>query len=231
VTPGSRQPCAAAAATLVLAACAGGSSGGGGLAGPDPPGGGTGGSAAFCTTKDFTPPADSPYRLPYAAGATFTMFQGNCPANPLWGHHGKFAYDFAMPIGTPVHAMRAGSVIFTEDRYLDTDHTPGHENGIWIEHEDGTVADYLHFTTSSVVPAVGEDVQAGDLLGFSGHSGGSDRPHLHVEVFATRGNYVKSNTLPVTFSNLEGETAPSGELLEGNAYTALASDSASASAR
>lgn len=159
------------------------------------------------------------------------MFQGNCPPNPAWGHHGKYAYDFEMPIGTPVHVMRAGLVIFAEDRYLDTDHTPGHENGVWIEHEDGTVADYLHFTTSSVVPAVGANLQAGDLLGFSGHSGGSDRPHLHVEVFASRGNYAKANTLPVTFNNLEGETALSGELLEGNVYAALAPDSARSAAR
>jgi murein DD-endopeptidase MepM/ murein hydrolase activator NlpD len=149
------------------------------------------------------------------------MFQGNCPTNPAWGHHGKFAYDFEQPIGTPVHAMRGGNVIFTEDRYLNSDHTPGHENGVWIEHADGTVANYLHFSPSSVVALTGITVQPGDILGFSGHSGASDRPHLHVEAFGSRGNYSKANTIPVTFNNAGGVTKPSGELIQGNAYLAL----------
>jgi murein DD-endopeptidase MepM/ murein hydrolase activator NlpD len=214
-----RQPARTAwalAALLSCAACGGG--GGGGQAnppGPPPP------AAADCLARTFTPPAQSPYSLPYAVGSTFTMFQGNCPPNPAWGHHGKYAYDFQMPIGTPIHAMRDGIVIFTEDRYTDNDHTPGHENGAWVEHADGSVANYLHMTQSSVVVVVGTAVQAGDLLGFSGNSGASDRPHLHVEAFATRGPYVKSNTVPITFNNADGETEPSGGLIQDRAYTAL----------
>ncbi len=111
-------------------------------------------------------------------------------------------------------------------------HAAGHENGVWIEHADGTVSNYLHMTQSSVVVAVGAAVTAGDLVGFSGNSGASDRPHLHVEAYASQGDFVKSNTLPITFSNLEGETALSGELLQDEAYTALApSPSARSSAR
>ena len=130
-------------------------------------------------------------RLPFAVGSSFVMFQGNCPPNPTWGHHGKYAYDFQMPIGTPIHAMR-----------------------------DGTVSNYLHMTQSSVVVMLGAAVAAGDLLGFSGNSGASDRPHLHVEAYASLGNFVKSNTLPITFSNAEGPLAPSGELVQDQAYTA-----------
>jgi murein DD-endopeptidase MepM/ murein hydrolase activator NlpD len=201
-----------------LAACGGGGGGGGG--------GGSGSRAAgdpsqFCTTKPFAAPQESRYRLPYAVGPTFTMFQGNCPANPAWGHYGKFAYDFDLPLDTPVYAMRAGEVIFSEDRYLNSDHTQGHENGVWVRHEDGTVADYLHFSPSTVVPAVGTAVEAGDLLGFSGDSGGSPVPHLHVEAFANGSNFDKANTIPLTFNNAEGVTRPSGELIQGNAYTAL----------
>jgi murein DD-endopeptidase MepM/ murein hydrolase activator NlpD len=202
---------------LLAAACGGGGSGDGpsNQAPPPPP------VSADCIARDFTPPAKSAYSLPFAVGSTFTMFQGNCPPNPAWGHHGKYAYDFQMPIGTPIHAMRAGTVIFTEDRYLDSDHTPGHENGVWIEHADGSVANYLHMTQSSVVVVVGTGVSARDLLGFSGNSGGSDRPHLHVEAFATRGPYVHANTIPITFNNVDGETEPSGGLIQDRAYTAL----------
>jgi murein DD-endopeptidase MepM/ murein hydrolase activator NlpD len=217
-----------APALLAGAACGGGGSGGdapGDPPGPPPP------AAAACIAREFTPPLQSPYSLPYEIGSTFTMFQGNCPPNPAWGHHGKYAYDFEMPIGTPVHAMRDGIVIFTEDRYEDSDHMSGHENGVWVEHADGSVADYLHMTQSSVVVVVGTAVQAGDLLGFSGNSGASDRPHLHVEAFASRGNYVKTNTVPITFSNADGATEPSGELIQGNAYTALPVTSSDGAAR
>ncbi len=206
-------------ALLLGAGCCGGGGGGGaGQAnppGPPPP------AATACIARTFTPPAQSPYSLPYAVGSTFTMFQGNCPPNPAWGHHGKYAYDFQMQIGTPLHAMRDGTVIFLEDRYADSDHTPGHENGVWIEHADGTVSNYLHMTQSSVVVVIGTAVRVGDLLGFSGNSGASDRPHLHVEAFATRGPYIHSNTVPITFNNADGEIEFSGALIQDRAYTAL----------
>jgi murein DD-endopeptidase MepM/ murein hydrolase activator NlpD len=218
----SRRRVGAIARTVALVACGGGGdegmSDGSAGAGAGNPGASL---ADFCTTKPFTPPAQSPYRLPYEVGSSYVMFQGNCPAHPAWGHYGKFAYDFEQPIGTPVHAMRGGTVIFTEDRYLNSDHACGHENGVWIEHDDGTVADYLHFSPSSVVVVTATKVQAGDLPGFSGDSGGSDRPHLHVEAFANRNDYSKPNTIPLTFNNAGGITEARGELIQGNAYAAL----------
>ncbi len=60
---------------LTLAACGGGASGGARQ------------MTDFCDSKAFTPVAQSEYVLPYAVNATFTMFQGNCPADPAWGHH------------------------------------------------------------------------------------------------------------------------------------------------
>jgi murein DD-endopeptidase MepM/ murein hydrolase activator NlpD len=177
--------------------------------------------ARFCQTKPFTPPALSPYRLPYAVGETYTMFQGNCPSDASWGHHGMFAYDFAMPLGTPVRAMRAGTVFFVADSFSNDDHTPGHENGVWVLHADGTVANYLHFSPSSAAVAVDDAVAAGDLLGLSGHSGASDRPHLHVQAYADGFSFTKPNTVPVTFVNAGGPTLQSGELIQDQAYTAL----------
>jgi murein DD-endopeptidase MepM/ murein hydrolase activator NlpD len=177
--------------------------------------------AQFCTTKAFTPPAQSPYRLPYAVGSTYVMFQGNCPVNPAWGHHGMFAYDFEMPLGTPVYAMRAGTVTFTESRYANDDHTPGHENTVWLRHDDGTVSVYAHFSPAAVMVLVGAAVQAGDQLGLSGHSGASDRPHLHVQAYATAMRFEKQDSVPITFVNADGPLRPTGELIQDNAYTAL----------
>ena len=203
------KPLAVAPLVALLAACGGGEDAGGQAQGD------------FCDTIPFTAPAASPYRLPYAVGTTFTVIQGNCPSNPNWGHHDSYAYDFDMPLGTPVIAMRGGTVIFENDQYSNDDHVPGHENNVWILHDDGTIAQYGHLSPGGNAVAVNQVVVSGDLLGLSGNSGNSAGPHLHVWVYANGLVFNKTNTVPQTFSNAGGVTEPSGELIQGNAYTAL----------
>ncbi len=198
-----------AVSMAALAACGGGSSGG--RAQP----------ASFCAAAVFTAPDQSPYALPYAVGATFRMFQGNCPANPAWGHRDMLAYDFDLPMGTPVHAARAGTVIRTEDRYSDDDHIPGHENMVVVQHADGTMFRYAHLRLNGVAVVLGTAVAQGELLGFSGNSGSSSGPHLHADLLRSGGDGSRSSTLPLTFSNAGGRTMPSGELIQDEAYTAL----------
>jgi murein DD-endopeptidase MepM/ murein hydrolase activator NlpD len=197
-------------AGILLTAC-GGSGGGAGA----------GAQADFCDSRPFTPANQSAYVLPYTVGSTFTMFQGNCPANPAWGHNGMFAYDFDLPTGTPVRASREGTVIFTNEQFSDNDHIPGHENLVVIQHADGTVMRYAHLTINGVEVAQGAAVQPGELLGFSGNSGNSSGPHLHIDLLRNSGNFSKSNTLPLTFRNAGGAAAPTGELIQDEAYTAL----------
>lgn len=191
----TRAGAASAAALVALAGCADGTHGGNGPAAPIPGG-----------------------ALPDPS--RFLVIQGNCPPDPRWGHYGRFGYDFDMPLGTPVHAMRAGVVFHTEDRWQNGDHTAGHENGVWIEHADGTVADYVHLSPSSVIVTAGETVEAGDLLGYSGDTGYSAGPHLHVETLDGEG-FDGPNTTPLTFSNAQGPLGPNGELLQGESYLAL----------
>jgi hypothetical protein len=51
----------------------------------------------------------SAYVLPYAVGATFRVSQANC-SPPVDGHRGseRYAYDFDMPIGTPLRRGTRG---------------------------------------------------------------------------------------------------------------------------
>jgi murein DD-endopeptidase MepM/ murein hydrolase activator NlpD len=146
------------------------------------------------------------------------MFQGNCSS--LGGHRGTFAYDFDVPMGTPVLAARAGIVTFANDQYADTDHVSGHENNVFVRHDDGTVIRYTHLRQGGAVVGAGDMITPGLTLGFSGNSGASSGPHLHLQAFRDGTSFDAGNSIPLTFMNAIGATRPSGELIEGQAYRA-----------
>jgi murein DD-endopeptidase MepM/ murein hydrolase activator NlpD len=194
-----------------ITACGGGGGGGSGATATPPP-------VSFCSTQTFTDPAASPYVLPWNMGASYTMFQGNC--STLGGHKDTFAYDFDLGMGDPVFASREGQVIAVNDQFSDDDHIEGHENNVFIEHADSTVIRYTHLMQGSAEVLTGQQVVQGDLLGLAGNSGNSAGPHLHFQAFRDRSSFNKPNAIPITFSNAVGQTAASGELLEGVLYMA-----------
>jgi murein DD-endopeptidase MepM/ murein hydrolase activator NlpD len=173
----------------------------------------------ICDTA-LSNPELSPYILPFEAGNTFKLSQSYCPSNPNWGHYNWFAYDFDMPIGTPLIASRAGVVIAMRQNQRDGTRVCGEENYVFILHDDGTVANYVHLTLNGVVVAVDQRVEQGDLIGYSGDSGCSAGPHLHLAVFRQRGPYNRQYTLPVNFTNAEGPLNAQNGLIQGGNYTA-----------
>ncbi len=193
--------------TRLLAACGGG---GGGTTTPAP--------VSFCSTQAFTDPAQSPYVVPWNVGASYTMFQGNCSS--LGGHRDTFAYDFDLAMGDPVLASRVGEVIFVNDEFSDDDHIEGHENNVFIEHDDDTVIRYTHLMQGSAAVVVGQNVIQGSFLGLAGNSGNSAGPHLHFQAFKDRSSFDKRNSIPITFVNAIGQVAASGALVEGIEYLA-----------
>src|SRR5262249_15831698 len=58
------------------------------------------------------------YMLPYAPGKRFRITQGH---NGKLSHFGaqRFAIDFGLPRRTPVHAARAGKVVWVQDGFGD----------------------------------------------------------------------------------------------------------------
>lgn len=122
----------------------------------------------------------SPYRLPYAPGTKNYLLQGNCSGHGhkrFWLH----GYDFEMPIGTPVHAARSGTVVRANDGCKDGDRSC--TNLLLVRHDDGTHALYSHLTPGGVLAGVGAPVLAGQLIGRSGDTGNTGgRPHLHFSV-------------------------------------------------
>ncbi|GAB6875624.1 M23 family metallopeptidase [Thermaerobacter litoralis] len=81
--------------------------------------------------------------------------------------------DVPVPIGTPVAAAQAGTVV----RVVHG--TTGYGNYVLIDHGGGLQTRYAHLAQPLVTP--GQTVQAGQVIGLSGNSGWSTGPHLHFE--------------------------------------------------
>ncbi|MBM7441927.1 peptidoglycan DD-metalloendopeptidase family protein [Streptomyces sp. HB132] len=81
--------------------------------------------------------------------------------------------DFVVPTGTPVKAIGPGEVV-TAGAGGD------YGNQVVIRHEDGTFSQYAHL--SEVKAVVGQSVQGGTLIGWSGETGNASGPHLHFEI-------------------------------------------------
>ena len=172
-----------------------------------------------CAPGAYPPWQSSAYVLPYPVGQGYSVLQGNCAQfSHIEGGRLAFSYDFLMSIGEFVTASRAGRVIQVVERYQDGDNTPGHENGVIVEHGDGTAAYYVHFTRNGALVDVDEEVAAGDTLGRSGNTGFSTKPHLHFAVYERPCSGEDCVPLPVTFRNT---SANAGGLVQGRSYVAL----------
>jgi murein DD-endopeptidase MepM/ murein hydrolase activator NlpD len=116
----------------------------------------------------------SAYVLPYEIGRSFRIQQGNCspPDSDAWNSHQApgpwmFAYDFLLPTGTPIVAVRGGEVAWAYDSYPDG---PGeYGNSVVIDHGDGTYAGYGHLTS-------GGGTGGARSAGGSGRTGCAERP-------------------------------------------------------
>jgi len=137
----------------------------------------------FCETPNAY------YRLPFAENFVFVQGQGNHPelppATPGYTHSGGYAYDMIAPLDTPIIAARAGRVVkLTESNSVQCDPGDGcSPNNVFIQHQDGSIGEYVHMPQNSVLPEVGDLVRRGEQVAVVGVVGPSSGPHLH---FATR---------------------------------------------
>ncbi len=127
------------------------------------------------------------YRLPYGERVSFPVIQGY---GAKLSHRGaeQFTLDFGMPVGTPVHAARDGVVVLFEDSHDGgclREECSRLANFVVVLHGDGTTGEYFHLERGSVQVALGERVERGQLLAFSGNTGYSSAPHLHFGVYRT----------------------------------------------
>ncbi len=99
--------------------------------------------------------------------------------------------DFRASVGTLTKATLSGTIIGTGDTDLTC---PGASYGRWvlIRHNNGLSTLYAHLSLINV--SEGQTVSTGQKIGYTGNTGYSTGPHLHLTVFASLGVSVK--TLP-----------------------------------
>ncbi|HEX2058828.1 MAG TPA: peptidoglycan DD-metalloendopeptidase family protein [Actinomycetota bacterium] len=99
------------------------------------------------------------------------------------GGHSTPGIDFRIPAGTPIRAAGPGTVVGIEEGCK-----PGHRwcsgrrgNYVQIAHPAGRHSRYLHLRPHGVTVSLGEQVERGAIIGYSGNTGDSTGPHLHYD--------------------------------------------------
>jgi len=145
--------------------------------------------------------ADDQFHLPFDRWINWIVGQGISGA---YSHTGRdeFSLDFAMPEGTPILAARRGTVArvvdgFTRcclplERALEA-------NLVIVLHPNDTFATYAHLRPGIPVKE-GQQIRAGELLGYSGSTGYAVMPHLHFAV-SIRDASKQPQTIPIRFRN------------------------------
>jgi hypothetical protein len=100
-------------------------------------------------------------------------------------HHDYPAIDLMIPVGSPVYAVRGGTIARTVNWPYDCDRVDRCEEtcgvGLSIDGDDGARWIYCHGTYLNGL-SVGDTVTTGQLLMWSGDTGRSGAPHLHLEI-------------------------------------------------
>ncbi len=103
---------------------------------------------------------------------TFGHYTGGLMFNG--GRH--YGIDFGMPTGTPIKALTSGKI--SQAGWVNG----GGGNQVTLDEPGGKWFQwYMHMKNGGVKVKKGQKVQAGDILGYSGNTGNSTTPHLHIQ--------------------------------------------------
>ena len=86
--------------------------------------------------------------------------------------------DVEAAFGTPLYAIEDGTVIKAAPDSKGVDAGGGHM--VFIDHGNGIQSRYMHLSIYTV--QAGDEVKAGDVIGFSGASGDATKALLHYEL-------------------------------------------------
>ncbi|GAX20533.1 hypothetical protein FisN_3Hh618 [Fistulifera solaris] len=122
------------------------------------------------------------------------------------------AIDFQCPVGTPLLAVADAVVVQVQDHHECTGIAVTnlfHWNSILLQVKNTPpdkplFVEYVHIQSASV--SVGDQVQAGQVIGASGSVGFSPEPHLHFAAY--RSDHPTAPTVQVSFAGKRGPYIP-----------------------
>lgn len=126
----------------------------------------------------------------------------------------SYSVDFLLPEGTKIIASRVGVVTKVKSdgkkNYSGKDIEKGDiayrewMNYIEIKHSDGSYASYCHLKYKGAFVKVGEKVKKGQVIGLSGNTGWSSKPHLDFCIFRKNIKGYKIKSIKFKFENYKG---------------------------
>lgn len=90
-----------------------------------------------------------------------------------WRPDFHYGVDLGVPAGTPVAAMKSGTVVFAGTM-------SGYGTVIILQHSPNLRTVYAHLSELNV--RKGDEVEGRQVIGKSGQSGSASGPHLHFEI-------------------------------------------------
>lgn len=122
----------------------------------------------------------------------YSLSAGFAQSGARWAHKHS-GQDFAVPVGTPVRSVAAGTVV-------QAGWGGAYGNNVVVRHADGHYSQYAHLSRVSV--SVGQKVGVSTRIALSGNTGNSTGPHLHFEIRNTPA--YGSAVEPVSFLRAHG---------------------------
>lgn len=141
---------------------------------------------------------DYQYSLPFPEGESYMLTQGNKTDFTHNDRISNYAFDFSMPEGSLISAARGGVVGFVQEKNTEGGNDiklMHNSNYIIVCHDDDTIAAYAHLQYDGAIVEVGDQVFAGQVIGFSGNTGFTTSPHLHFSVL------IADRSIPIRFRN------------------------------
>ncbi len=139
--------------------------------------------------------AQPPTYLPWQAGESYNVLQGNNGSYSHYRDTTRYGWDFALPRGTPVLAAAPGRVNSAlsgcGEGFIGSGCNGGYGNTVQVCYGDGTCSRYEHLSSVSV--SASQQVGQAQLLGYSGNSGSSSTPHLHYQLEQSNGISLASS--------------------------------------
>ena len=124
--------------------------------------------------------SDRPFSWPLDKIIITQLFGKTKDSKRLYVSGSHNGVDFGAKIGTPAKAVLSGTIIGTGDTDLTC---KGASWGRWvlIKHDNGLATIYGHLSVISV--SEGQKVTTGDIIGYTGNTGYTTGPHLHITVY------------------------------------------------